>query len=163
MLKKILISLLVLLIAVQFIHPERNKVPGRQANALETIFPVPGNIKTILEKACNDCHSNNSVYPWYSNIQPVHWWLNSHIRDGKGHLNFDEYSNKTLRFQYHKMEEIAEQVKEEEMPLKSYTWLHSDARLTEAERKELIDWADNIRASMEAKYPMDSLVRKKQQ
>jgi len=87
--------------------------------------------------------------------------MNNHVLEGKSHLNFDEYSNKTLRFQYHKMEEIAEQVKEGEMPLESFTWMHEDAKLTEAEKKELINWADNIRATMEAKYPRDSLIRKK--
>ena len=159
--KKILISLVLLLIAIQFIHPEKNKASGVQANYLGTVFSVPDNIKIILGKACNDCRTNNTRYPWYSNIQPVHWWMNNHVVEGKSHLNFDEYANKTLRFQYHKMEEIAEEVKEGAMPLDSYTWMHEDARLTEAEKKELIDWADNIRADMEAKYPIDSLVRKK--
>lgn len=161
MLKKILLSLLVIFIVIQFIHPEKNKATGTQTNFLGTVFPVPENIKAVLNKACNDCHSNNTRYPWYSRIQPVHWWMNHHIHEGKSHLNFDEYTNKNLRFQYHKMEEIAEQVKEGEMPLESYTWMHEDAKLTEAEKKELINWADNIRASLEAKYPMDSLVRKK--
>jgi len=159
--KKILVFLLVLLIIIQFIHPEKNKASGVQTNFLGTVFPIPGNIKIILDKACNDCHSNNTRYPWYSNIQPVHWWMNNHVREGKRELNFDEYSNKTLRFQYHKMEEIAEQVKEGEMPLESYIWMHEDAKLTQAEKKELIDWADNNRASMVAKYPIDSLIRKK--
>ena len=74
-------------------------------------------------------------------------------RKEKRHLNFDEYTNRSLRFQYHKMEEIAEQVKEGEMPLDSYTWMHKDAKLTEAEKKELIDWADGIRASHEGQIP----------
>ena len=159
--KKILIFLLVILVVIQIIHPARNKASGEQANFLGTVFPVPDNIKNILGKACNDCHSNNTHYPWYSKIQPVHWWMNNHIQEGKSHLNFDEYSHKSLRFQYHKMEEIAEMVKEGEMPLESYTWMHEDAKLTEAEKKELIDWADGIRAIMEAKYPKDSLIRKK--
>src|SRR5688572_25570485 len=159
--KKIFIFLLVILVVIQFIHPAKNKGSEVQKNFLGTVFPVPVNIKTILGKACNDCHSNNTDYPWYSNIQPVHWWMNNHIQEGKSHLNFDEYSHKSLRFQYHKMEEIAEMVKEGEMPLESYTWIHEDAKLTEAEKKELIDWADGIRATMEAKYPKDSLIRKK--
>ena len=159
--KKIFVLILVLVILIQFIHPEKNKASGVQANYLGTVFPVPNNIKIILDKACNDCHSNNTRYPWYSHIQPVHWWMNHHVQEGKRELNFDEYSNRALRFQYHKMEEIADQVKEGEMPLESYTWMHEDAKLTQAEKKELIDWADNIRANMEAKYPIDSLIRKK--
>ena len=160
--KKILITLAVLLIIIQFIHPEKNKAPGRQANALATLITVPDNIKNIFAKACNDCHSNNTRYPWYSHIQPVDWWMNNHVREGKRELNFDEYASKPLRYQYHKMEEIADEVKEGEMPLDSYTWMHRDARLTETEKKEVIDWANSVRANMESKYPRDSLIRKKQ-
>lgn len=76
-------------------------------------------------------------------------------------MNFDEYANKNPRYQYHKMEEIAEMVKEGEMPLDSYIWMHKDAKLTEAEKNKLISWADAIRDSMKLKYPIDSLVRKK--
>jgi hypothetical protein len=162
MLKKILLFLLIVLVVIQFIHPEKNKAEGLQANYVGDRYPVPEKVKTILAKACNDCHTNNTEYPWYSRIQPVDWWLNHHVEEGKEHLNLDEYTNRPLRYQYHKMEEIAEQVKEGEMPLKSYTWMHKDAILTEEEKNELINWADNIRDSLKAQYPMDSLVRKKQ-
>jgi hypothetical protein len=87
--------------------------------------------------------------------------MNHHVKDGKKHLNFDEYTNRSLRSQYHKMEEVAEQLKENEMPLDSYTWIHKEAKLTEAEKTKLINWAVTIRDSLEARYPMDSLVRKK--
>ena len=160
--KKILITLAVVLVIIQFIHPEKNKAPGRQANALATLITVPDNIKNIFAKACNDCHSNNTRYPWYSHIQPQHWWMNNHVREGKRELNFDEYANRPLRYQYHKMEEIADEVEEGEMPLDSYTWMHRDARLTETEKKEVVDWANSVRANMESKYPRDSLIRKKQ-
>jgi len=161
MLKKILLGLLFALIIIQFIHPKKNKASGPQANYIGNLYPVPKDVKIILEKACNDCHTNNTSYPWYTNIQPVDWWMNHHVKDGKKHLNFDEYINRSLRFQYHKMEEITEMVKEGGMPLDSYTWIHKEAKLTESEKNKLIDWADAIRNSLEAKYPIDSLVRKK--
>lgn len=161
MLKKILVFLLVALIVIQFIHPSKNKAEGMQSNFIGNHFPVPESVKAILAKACNDCHSNNTSYPWYSRIQPVDWWMNNHVQEGKRELNLDEYTNRPLRYQYHKMEEIAEQVKEGEMPLNSYTWMHKDAILTEAEKKELINWADGIRDSLKARYPIDSLIRKK--
>lgn len=159
--KKILITLAVLLVIIQFIHPERNKAAGPQPNALSTHITIPDNIKNLLAKACYDCHSNNTRYPWYSQIQPVHWWMNHHVREGKEQLNFDEYSNRTLRYQYHVMEEITDEIEEGEMPLDSYTWMHREAKLTDAEKKDLIDWANKVRADMEAKYPKDSLIRKK--
>ena len=161
MLKKILLFLLVVLVVIQFIHPRKNKAEGAQPNFIGNTFPVPENVKAILAKACNDCHSNNTIYPWYSRIQPVDWWMNNHVQEGKRELNLDEYINRPLRYQYHKMEEIAEQVKEGEMPLNSYTWMHKDAILTETEKKELINWADGIRDSLKARYPVDSLIRKK--
>ena len=87
--------------------------------------------------------------------------MNNHVVDGKKHLNFDEYTNRNLRYQYHKLEEIAEQVKEGEMPMDSYTWMHKDAKLSPAEKEKLINWADAMRDTMKAHYPIDSLVRKK--
>ncbi|MEI9946796.1 MAG: heme-binding domain-containing protein [Chitinophagaceae bacterium] len=161
MFKKILIFLLLALIVIQFIHPKKNKAEGVQANYIGNVYTVPADVKAILEKACNDCHSNNTRYPWYSKLQPVDWWMNNHVLDGKKDLNLDEYSNRNLRYQYHKMEEIAELVKEGKMPLDSYTWIHKDAILTETEKNTLISWADGIRNELEAKYPLDSLVRKK--
>lgn len=161
MLKKILIVLLIALVIIQFIHPKHNTASGAQSNYVGNKYTVPANVQSILAKACNDCHSNNTRYPWYSKIQPVDWWLANHVKDGKKELNLDEYTNRSLRFQYHKMEEIAEQVKSGEMPLNSYTWMHKDAILTEAEKTALIEWADNVRDSMQAIYPIDSLVRKK--
>jgi hypothetical protein len=161
MLKKILLFLLAALVIIQFIHPEKNKSTGNLANYIGNAFTIPENVKFILEKACNDCHSNNTSYPWYSRVQPVDWWLDNHVRTGKKHLNLDEYTNRDLRFQYHKLEEIAEQVKEGEMPLESYTWLHKDAKLTETEKTTLINWADATRENMKEKYPLDSLLRKK--
>lgn len=161
MLKKIFIVLLVALIIIQFIHPKKNKAKGEQINYIGNAFNVTNEVKAILAKACNDCHTNNTNYPWYINIQPVDWWMNHHVNDGKKELNFDEYINKNLRFQYHKMEEIDEMIKEGEMPLDSYTWIHNDAKLTEEEKITLMNWADGIRESMKAKYPLDSLIRKK--
>lgn len=161
MLKKIFLFLLVILVIIQFIHPEKNKAVGPQTNYIGNVHPVPDDIKIILAKACNDCHSNNTEYPWYSAIQPVDWWMNGHVKDGKKHLNLDDYTHRSLRYQYHKLEEIEEQIKEGEMPLQSYTWMHKEAILTAAEKEKLISWSNTLRDSMEARYPIDSLIRKK--
>ncbi len=161
MIRKILITLLAALVIIQFIHPKRNKAKGVQPNYIGNTFSIPADVKSILSKACNDCHSNNTRYPWYSSFQPVHWWHNNHIKTGKKKINYDEYTNRSLRYQYHKMEETIEMVKEEKMPLNSYTWMHKDARLTEEEKNKVIGWANTIMDTMKARYPIDSLVRKK--
>ena len=161
MLKKILLVLLLGLVIIQFIHPKKNKDEGNQSYYIGNAFTVPDNVKVILAKACNDCHTNNTIYPWYTNIQPVDWWMHHHVNEGKKELNFDEYTNRNLRFQYHKMEEVVEMIKENEMPLDSYTWIHKDAKLTDEEKSTLVNWADGIRDTMKSKYPLDSLIRKK--
>lgn len=161
MIKKILILLLVALVIIQFFHPKRNKAEGEHSGYIGNVYSVPEDVKSILAKACNDCHSNNTRYPWYFNIQPVDWWLTGHVNEGKNKLNLDEYTGKNLRFQYHKLEELAEMVKDGKMPLNSYLWTHNDAKLTSDEKNKLISWADGIRDSMKARYPIDSLVRKK--
>ncbi len=161
MLKKILLVLLAAFIVIQFIHPKKNMAEGPQPNYIGNAYSVPGDVKSILAKACNDCHSNNTVYPWYAKIQPIDWWLTDHVNDGKKHINFDEYTHKSLRYQYHKMEETIEMVKEGEMPLESYTWVHKDAKLTNEEKAKLTGWAETVMKDMESKYPIDSLKRKK--
>ncbi|MBI1342997.1 MAG: cytochrome C [Terrimonas sp.] len=161
MIKKILLFLLAALVVIQFFHPKKNIEEGLSANDITTKYKMPEDIKTIMDKACNDCHSNNTRYPWYNNIQPVAWWLDNHIREGKQHLNFSEYTNKRPRFQYHKMEDIIEQVKKGEMPLDSYTWIHKDAILTQEEKTKIIDWANAVMDQMKTEYPIDSLVRKR--
>ncbi|MFV0605218.1 MAG: heme-binding domain-containing protein [Niabella sp.] len=161
MAKKIFWVLLVAFIVIQFFKPAKNKSEGTQLNNIEALYPIPADVKTILQKACNDCHSNNTSYPWYNNIQPVAWWLEHHVNEGKRELNLDEFANTSLRRQYHKLEEIEEQIKKGDMPLPSYTWIHKDAVLTDAEKNAVYAWVSDVRGKMEAAYPMDSLVRKK--
>jgi hypothetical protein len=161
MIKKILLALLVVLIIMQFFHPPRNRVQGEQPGHISKLYPVQPEVITILEKACNDCHSNYTVYPWYSKVQPVDWWMTDHILEGKRELNFDEFAFYNPRRQYHKLEEIMKEVKEGGMPLNSYTWIHKDAILNETEKNTLINWADSIRLTMKSKYPIDSLERPK--
>jgi hypothetical protein len=161
MFKKIMLVLLAALVVIQFIHPKKNIVEGPQANYIGNVYAIPGDVKTILAMACNDCHTNNTTYPWYANFQPVHWWLDKHVRDGKKHINYDEYTNRPLRYQFHQMEETIEMVKEGEMPLNYYTWTHKDAKLTEEEKAKITGWAQSVMDTMKARYPIDSLIRKK--
>jgi hypothetical protein len=161
MLRKILLLLLLALIVIQFIHPKRNLAKEPQVNNIANRFTVPGDVKEILGKACLDCHSNNTRYPWYTKFQPFDWWITHHINEGKAALNFDEYTNKSLRYQFHKMEEVAEMVKDGKMPLNSYLWIHKDAKLTADEKSKLISWTESIQDTMKAIYPADSLIRPK--
>lgn len=158
--KKILIGLLFVLIVMQAFRPAKN-ISGDKTKDISVSYVVPEDVKAILAKACNDCHSNTTRYPWYAEIQPAAWWLNSHINDGKRHLNFNEFDGYRIARQYKRLEDCIEEVKEGGMPLSSYTLIHKDAILTEAEKQTLFNWCEIVRDSIKAKYPADSLVMKK--
>ncbi|MDE3235303.1 MAG: heme-binding domain-containing protein [Bacteroidota bacterium] len=161
MLKKILLAVVLVLVVIQFIHPKKNQSTEIMATDISNHYPVPADVQTILAKACNDCHSNNTRYPWYNNIQPVAWFLDNHVKDGKRHLNFSEFASYRIARQYKRMDDCIEEVKEGEMPLESYTWIHKDAILNDREKQTLINWCQGIRDSIKAKYPADSLVMPK--
>ena len=161
MIKKILLALLVILIVIQFIKPKKNIHPGPQPADISTLYPVPANVDSILAVACKDCHSNNTRYPWYNNIQPVAWFLANHVTEGKRSFNLNEFATCRVARQYDKIEEIKKQIDKGDMPLSSYTLIHKDAVLTDAQKKTVIDWSENIRQQMEAKYPKDSLVKRR--
>lgn len=148
---KVIIAVLVLLIVIQFIHPKHNVSSGPYANDIIAGFAVPEPVQQILTKACNDCHSNNTHYPWYSNLQPVDWWLQHHVDEGKRELNFSEFMSYAPKRQHHKLEEVIEQVKEGEMPLNSYTWIHKEALLTTEEKTTLTTWAEQLRKEIATK------------
>ena len=163
MIRRIVLGLLAALVMIQFFRPERN-LSNDNTFAIPTKYHVPPEVDAILRKACNDCHSNATRYPWYANIQPVGWWLAGHIKNGRSHLNFSDFTNMPLARQYHKFEETVDAAGEGWMPLKSYTALgfHPEARLTNAEREILVNWANAQMDTLRSQYPADSLIRKRQ-
>ncbi len=164
MLKKIGIGLAALLVLIQFIRPAENN-SNDQTQSIGTKYNVPKKVENILKTACYDCHSNNTTYPWYAKVQPVLWWLDHHIDEGKHEINFSAFTGRRIAIQNHKFEEIAEQVEKKEMPLPSYTnfGFHADANLTDAQRQTLIQWAKAQMDTLKANYPEDSLVLKRPQ
>jgi len=159
--KKIALTLIGLLIIIQFIHPERN-TSNDNTYAISKKYIIPDHVNTILTNACNDCHTNQSTYPWYSNIQPVGFWLDHHIEEGKEHLNFSTFLKLPIAVQNHKLEEVIETVEEGEMPMPSYTYLglHPKANLSAEEKSQLIAWAKAQMDTLKATYPADSLKMK---
>jgi len=165
MLKKILKRtfqiLLLAFIVIQFFRPAKNKAEGISNNDISKLYAVPADVQSILRTSCYDCHSNNTVYPWYAQVQPVAWWLNSHIQDGKKDLNFSEFGSYRIMRQYKKLEQVNDLVKKDEMPLNSYLWIHTNAKLNEQQKLTLANWVTAVRDTIKANYPADSLVRKK--
>ena len=109
-------------------------------------------MQDVLKKSCYDCHSYNTKYPWYNNIQPVAWWLQTHVNEGKHDLNFNEFATYAPKKQYHKLKDIIDSQNDGWMPLDSYLWIHKDAILTKDQRDELIKWADSLSREIKTKY-----------
>lgn len=145
MVKKVLIIISIFLVLIQFFKPEKNIAKGVQPYTISNKYVIPDSVQQILNVACYDCHSNNTKYPWYNEVQPIAWWLNEHVKDGKKHLNFDEFTTYTLKRQDHKLEEVIESQEEGWMPLESYSLIHGNAKLSETQRKVIIDWAKATR------------------
>lgn len=142
--KKIILALTGFFVLLQLIRPAKNRSNAPVPGDISKVTAVPERVLTILKKACYDCHSNNTAYPWYANIQPVGLYLDWHIRDGKKELNFNEFGTYSAKRQHNKLESIAEQVKDGEMPLTSYTLLHIEARLTPSEKTALTKWVEDV-------------------
>jgi hypothetical protein len=160
--KKILLAVVAVLIVIQFIRPAKN-ISDDRTQDISTKYHVPLQVNSILQSACNDCHSNKTVYPWYAEIQPLGWWLNDHVTEGKRELNLSTFTQLPIAVQNHKLEEVIEMVKEREMPLASYTYLglHAEANLTDEQRELIVRWAEHQMDTLKAIYPADSLVLKR--
>lgn len=151
MLKKILLGLLIVFVAIQFIRPERNTGAIAGPNDITHYVRVPDTVMQLLRVSCFDCHSNRTRYPWYVNINPIGWWLKDHIDEGKRALNFSDLSPLPKKKLVKRMGDIGEEVTEHEMPLTSYTLIHTDAKLNEAQIRILKDWSDKAKIEMEAR------------
>ena len=149
--KKILLVAVIVFIGIQFLQPKQNKEAGENANDISRVLDVPADIHSILKTICYDCHSNNTKYPWYSKIQPFGWLQASHIKNGKAELNFNEFGSYSVRRQISKLHSLANSIRDKEMPLKSYTLMHKDARLSDTQREMIMDWATRIKDSLELK------------
>lgn len=144
-------------IAIQFFRPERITSDTPAGQEFEAAYSVPAEVAEYLKVGCYDCHSNAPRYPWYTNLQPVGWWLADHIEHGRGHLNFDEFVDMPARIRFHKLEEMEEMVEDGEMPLPSYLYTHGDAKLDDGKKQMLLAWVDEMKTRMEGQYPPDSL------
>ena len=146
--KIILLILLVAFVGIQFIPTERNQTDIVPVTDFMLVNNVPNNIKNKLQVSCYDCHSNNTKYPWYNKIQPVAWFLEEHIKDGKKELNFNEWESLSNRRKASKLRSIIKQIESGEMPLNSYTLIHKDAKFSKVETNEMINFITQLKDSL---------------
>jgi hypothetical protein len=131
---KIIGVLAIMFIIIQFIPVEKSNP------TIVSEIPSPAEVQKILKRSCYDCHSHQTVWPWYSHIAPVSWFIAHDVKEGRKHLNFSAWSQYDQRKQYRLYEEIQEVIAEEEMPLKPYIWLHPSAKLTEDDKMVIKEW-----------------------
>lgn len=156
-LRVIFVILLAAFILIQFIRPPKNNGEEVAENLITAKYQIPQHVQEILKVACYDCHSNTTHYPWYFSIQPIAWVVADHITEGKKELNFSTFVTDPVWRQYKKFKEIGKEVKDGDMPIPSYTWLHRDAVLSAAQKLTVENWASNAMKEMELQYPIKSL------
>ena len=141
--KKILIALLVLLVAIQFYRPEKNEAEVLDVVAFEAETRPSAEVKAVLKTKCYDCHSNKTTYPWYAEVAPISFWIAHHVEEGNEHFNASQWETYDAKKRDHKLDELIEEVEEGEMPLSEYTWTHGG--ITENEKEAIIAWAQKAR------------------
>ena len=161
-LKGVLAVVVLGLVVIQFIRPTRHALPDDPSKDFVHQLRPPQQVETILRASCYDCHSFETRYPWYAEVQPVGWWMDGHIQTARRELNFSEFGSYRLRRRFIKLQQMGEQVDQGDMPLPSYLIIHTDAKLSQEQKDLLIQWVNATRDSIAANAPPDSLARRQQ-
>jgi hypothetical protein len=152
--QRIIVAIGLLVAFSQVIRPDRTNPPEDPDATAFAVLGVTPEVARIFQKSCLDCHSNRTQWPWYSNVAPVSWLVIHDVDEGRQHLNLSDWAGLPDYRAQHELEEICEHVRDGAMPLRQYVWIHREARLTDAEKAILCEWAnfhrDEIRARLEA-------------
>lgn len=146
--KRIAIIVLVLLAAIQLIPVAKTNPTSDPVGSIWVMQNVPADIGAILQRSCQDCHSNRTKWPWYSHVAPVSWTVASDVNGGRRHFNMDEWGEYSLEKKQSKLTKICEELKSGDMPDSKYLWIHRSAKLTNQQRATLCDWAEAIRKGL---------------
>jgi hypothetical protein len=144
--KWLTVVVVVVLIGLQFVRPARTNPQVDPSQTIHARLQVTPQVAAILDRSCQDCHSNTSRWPWYSNVAPVSWFVIDHVNHGRSHLNISEWGSLDSRQAVKKLEEMCEEVEDGEMPLESYTYIHWSAKISPEDTKTLCEWTAAERA-----------------
>jgi hypothetical protein len=144
-LKWVAIVLIVIFIGIQFVRPGLTNPPVDESQTIFARMQVPPEVAATLDRSCRDCHSNKTVWPWYTQVAPVSWWLKNHVDEGRRDLNLSEWAKLPPDRQDRKLRQICDEVQDGQMPLASYLPMHPTAKLSEQDKKTLCDWTDKER------------------
>ena len=131
-----------LLLVLQFIRPARTNPPVDESQTIFTRMQMTPQVAAILNRCCVDCHSNKTVWPWYTNVAPLSWFIVNHVNTGRGMMNLSEWGRLDADKQSRKLRQICDQVEDGAMPLSSYTPMHPGSKLSSEDKKTLCDWTD---------------------
>ncbi len=146
--KIILMIVLVVFVGIQFIPTKRNQSENTSVSDFMIVYNVPKQIEDKIKVSCYDCHSNNTQYPWYNKVQPLAWLLENHIKEGKADLNFSDYGDYSKRRQKNKLKSIISQIRNDEMPIWSYTIIHNDAKISASNKEIIMEWFQQLKDSL---------------
>lgn len=138
-----LLILLIVGVVPQFITVKKPKVSTNNPADLLATVKVPKPIAKLLKASCYDCHSNETVYPWYASIAPVSWLVVRDVKEGRKHLNFSEWDQLKITKKAKALGNISDAVKQGDMPMSIYTFIHRKVRLSKEDRQSLVEWADS--------------------
>jgi hypothetical protein len=138
------LGFLALVIGIQLIRPARANPVVVPSRTLEAVVPVPPQVESILQRACYDCHSDLTTWPWYSNVAPVSWFVIDHVDSGRRHVNFSEWLRRDTKdpaqYTRERFQAICKQVETRNMPLTSYLLVHRAARLSQDDIEMICQW-----------------------
>jgi hypothetical protein len=146
--KFLIIALVVLFLGLQFVRPARTNPAVDPTLTIEAHTQMTPPAKDILNRACSDCHSNKTEWPWYTNVAPLSWWIADHVNQGRQLMNLSEWAKLDKDRQSKKLQQMCDEVTDGGMPLPSYLPMHPKAKLSEQDKKSLCDWAEAERARL---------------
>jgi hypothetical protein len=132
---------------IQVIRPPRENPPTDPTATIAAHVAIPPATDAILHRACYDCHSNDTRWPWYSGVAPISWFVIGHVNDGREALNFENWSAHRSRNPVPPLNRVCSEVKSGGMPLSTYLWMHADAQLSADDKTVLCDWIDALQRS----------------
>lgn len=142
------VALLVASAGVQFVRPERINPPSDPADAMSAHLKLPAEVEGILDRSCRDCHSHQTVWPWYSGVAPASWLVAHDVEEGREHLNFSTWSDLSALDQRESLKDICKEVRRGSMPIKAYLIVHRDAALSSGDVEALCAWTETARTAM---------------
>jgi len=152
--KMVIFALVAFLIVIQFVQPHRTNPPVIPSKALAVHVTVPDEVQSTLMRACGDCHTNQTIWPWYSHVAPLSWMITDDVNQGRRHMNFQDWeAQESPKQATDHLVDICKEAREKGMPPFSYRLVHKNSRLTPQELDALCSWSQSFETAPEPGLP----------